>query len=237
MAKKNTEITVNEEMIQHINDAVADCGCDYPSIKAFALALDVPVTRLNNIAKTAVPGQVYDPSVVNWDALNEFFQKKIKDGKYANMVELVVAAQGKDEYLATAGSRHTGLATGANLIDVDGGKMPKRKSSKFEMGGENESLICFKKDAGVYKMVYQTAGYTAIRPVGPDGEFCMELVRVVSNGTLNTKCVPPTEMDAAIQDRFSGEYQARHLYDTDVVGMEHPEQPAIGEAPVEGDAQ
>lgn len=237
MAKKNTEITVNEEMIQHINDAVADCGCDYPSIKAFALALDVPVTRLNNIAKTAVPGQVYDPSVVNWDALNEFFQKKIKDGKYANMVELVNAAQAKDEYLASMTSRHAGMATGANLIDVDGGKMPKRKSSKFEMGNENESLICFKKDAGVYKMVYQTAGYTAIRPVGPDGEFCMELVRVVSNGTLNTKCVPPTEMEAAIQDRFSGEYQARHLYDTDVVGMEHPEQSAIGENPVEGDAQ
>lgn len=220
MSKK--EITVNEAMQQHVLDAVKDCGIETPSVKAFALALNLPVTRLNNIAKTPVPGQVWDPSIVNWDALNEFFQKKITEGKVESMTALVEAAKEKEEYLATAGTRHTGVSTGANLIDVDGGKMPARKSAKFEMGGEQESYICFKKDAGVYRIVYQTAGYTAIRPVGPDGNFCMELVRVVSNGTLNTKCVPPTELEAAIKDRFSGEYQARHINDLDVVGMEHP---------------
>lgn len=225
MAKK--EITVDENMMQHVLDAVKDCGIETPSIKAFALALNIPVTRLNNIAKTPIAGQVWDPSITNWDALNEFFQKKITEGKVENMVALVESAKEKDEYLATASVRHTGVSTGANLVDVDGGKMPARKSAKFEMGGEQESLICFKKDAGVYKMVYQTAGYTAIRPVGPDGNFSMELVRVVSNATLNTKCVPPTEMDKAIEERFSGVYQERHINDKDVVGMEHPEQPAI----------
>lgn len=234
MSKK--EITVNEAMQQNVLDAANDLGIEIPSIKAFALALNLPVTRLNNIAKTPVPGQMYDPSVTNWDALNEFFQKKITEGKVESMTALLEVAKEKEEYLATAGTRHTGVSTGANLIDVDGGKMPKRKSEKFEMGSEKESYICFKKDAGVYKMVYQTAGYTAIRPVGPDGNFCMELVRVVSNGTLNTKCVPPTEMDAAIKDRFSGEYQARHINDMDVVGMEHPAQEET-KVPVEGDAQ
>ena len=90
--------------------------------------------------------------------------------------------------------------------DVDGGKMPKRKAAMFDMGSEQESLICFKHDAGVYKMVYQTLGYTAIRQVNEDGSFAKEEIRVVSNSTLNTKCVPPTVMAQAIADRFSGAY-------------------------------
>ena len=106
------------------------------------------------------------------------------------------------------------VATGSNLIDVDGGKMPKRKSVMFEMGNEQESLICFKHDAGVYKMVYQTTGYTAIREVNEDGTFAKEEIRVVSNSTLNTKCVPPTVLTQAIADRFSGAYAEQTATET-----------------------
>lgn len=228
------EYTLEANGFQNVLDAIRDCGGVEPTIKAFALALNIPVTRLNNIAKRPIAGQVWDPEFINWDALNEFFILKLKDDKveYTNMVDLVVAAQQKDEYLKQAGTRHTGISTGANLIDVDGGKMPARKAKMFEMGSEAESLLCFKKDAGVYRIVYQTLGYTAIRQVNADGEFCAELVRVLSNGTLNTKCVPPTEMAKAIEERFSGEYQARHINDKDVIAMEHP----VEEATVECDA-
>lgn len=228
------EHTVDADMIQHISDAIKDAGLEpekVPSLKAFSLALGVTVTKLNNTAKVPVPGQVYDPTVTNWDALNEYFKMKLKDVAcpIKSMGELVQIAIEKQEWLDQSAVRRTGSTAGSNLIDVDGGKMPRRKADMFEMGGEHESLICFKKDAGVYKMVYQTAGYTCVRAVDEDGNFTQELVRVVSNGTLNTKCVSPSEMANAIADRWSGEYQKRHLYDKDVFGMEHPEKPE-GEA-------
>ena len=231
-AEAHVERTVDTDMVPHVLEAIKNAGLENePTLKAFALVLGVPVTQINNRAKTPIPGQVYDPSVINWDALNDYFKSKVKDEKVEvnTMDELVVAAAEKDKWLAQAGSRRTGTSTGSNLIEVDGGKMPKRKSLMFEMGSENESLIAFKKDAGVYKMVYQTAGYTCVRAVDRDGNFTQELVRVVSNGTLNTKCVAPSEMAKAIEDRWSGEYQKRHLYDKDVFGMEHPEPPVEGE--------
>jgi hypothetical protein len=121
-----------------------------------------------------------------------------------SLEELVTVAVEKEKWMAENTTAR--VATGSNLIDVDGGKMPKRKAAMFDMGSEQESLICFKHDAGVYKMVYQTLGYTAIREVNEDGTFAKEEVRVVSNSTLNTKCVPPTVMAQAIADRFSGAY-------------------------------
>lgn len=217
-----TTTTTSNEM--HVLDAVRECGGVVPSLKAFAMTLDVPVTRLNNIAKRPISGQVYDPDIPNWDALNVFFDGKISEHPDMDMIALVKAAQENDATLQATKGRRAAGASGANLIDVDGGKMPKRKSNRFEMGSDTETYICFKKDAGVYKIVYQTDGYTCLRPVNENGDFSMELVRVLSNGTLNIKCVPPTEMDKAIEERFTGVYQERHLHDKDVIMMEHPEE-------------
>lgn len=176
------------------------------SLKAFALALDIPATRLYAIAKKPIVGQVYDPNAKNWDAINEFVTNKLSapEAVITTMEELVEVAAEKEKWMAENASAR--VSTGNNLIDVDGGKMPKRKSAMFDMGSEQESLICFKHDAGVYKMVYQTLGYTAVRQVNEDGTFAKEEIRVVSNSTLNTKCVAPNQMAQAIADRFSGVY-------------------------------
>ena len=210
MSKKNaivengaveTEVKVNVlDVIREVN------GGEEISLKAFALALDIPATRLYAIAKRPIVGQVYDPNAKNWDAISEFLSAKVSaaDATITSMEELVRVAAEKDKWLAENANNR--VATGSNLIDVDGGKMPKRKSAMFEMGSEQESLLCFKHDAGVYKMVYQTAGYTVIREVNEDGSFAKEEVRVISNSTLNTKCVPPTNLKQAIEDRFSGAY-------------------------------
>ena len=210
MSKKNaivengaveTEVKVNVlDVIREVN------GGEEISLKAFALALDIPATRLYAIAKRPIVGQVYDPNAKNWDAISEFLSAKVSaaDAAITSMDELVRVAAEKDKWLAENANNR--VATGSNLIDVDGGKMPKRKSAMFEMGNEQESLLCFKHDAGVYKMVYQTLGYTAIRQVNEDGSFAKEEIRVISNATLNTKCVPPTTMKQAIADRFSGAY-------------------------------
>ena len=193
--------------MKHILDVIRDVnGGEEVSLKAFALALDIPATRLYAIAKRPIVGQVYDPNAKNWDAINEFLTNKVTaaDATITSLEELVLVAVEKEKWMAENATAR--VATGSNLIDVDGGKMPKRKAAMFDMGSEQESLICFKHDAGVYKMVYQTLGYTAIRQVNEDGTFAKEEIRVVSNSTLNTKCVPPTSMAQAIADRFSGAY-------------------------------
>ena len=210
MSKKNEnaipEVETAVEM-KHILDVIRDVnGGEEVSLKAFALALDIPATRLYAIAKRPIIGQVYDPNAKNWDAINEFLSNKVTaaDAIITSLEELVTVAVEKEKWMAENATAR--VATGSNLIDVDGGKMPKRKAAMFDMGSEQESLICFKHDAGVYKMVYQTLGYTAIRQVNEDGTFAKEEIRVVSNSTLNTKCVPPTSMAQAIADRFSGAY-------------------------------
>ena len=206
MQKNNTE-AVAEIVMTHVLDAVRNVnGGKEIALKAFALALDIPATRLYAIAKRPIIGQVYDPNAKNWNAINEFLTTKLTapDAVYANMEKLVAAAAEQAKWMEQNATAR--VATGSNLIDVDGGKMPKRKTVMFEMGSEQESLICFKHDKGVYKMVYQTLGYTAIREVNENGTFAKEEIRVVSNSTLNTKCVPPTVMAQAIADRFSGVY-------------------------------
>ena len=199
--------TTEEVTMKHVLDVIREVnGGEEISLKAFALALDIPATRLYAIAKRPIVGQVYDPEAKNWDAINEFFAGKVaaEGGLYGSIEELVEAAVEKEKWIAENVTAR--VATGSNLIDVDGGKMPKRKTAMFEMGGEQESLICFKHDPAVYKMVYQTLGYTAIRQVNEDGTFAKEEIRVVSNSTLNTKCVSPVTMAQAIADRFSGVY-------------------------------
>ena len=209
MSNEIMNATEATEVIEtkHVLDVIRDVnGGEEISLKAFALALDIPATRLYAIAKRPIIGQVYDPNAKNWDAINEFLTNKVTaaDATITSMEELVMVAAEKEKWMAENTTAR--VATGNNLIDVDGGKMPKRKAAMFEMGSEQESLICFKHDAGVYKMVYQTLGYTAIRQVNEDGTFAKEEIRVVSNSTLNTKCVPPTIMAQAIADRFSGVY-------------------------------
>lgn len=206
---------------KHILDVIRDVnGGEEISLKAFALALDIPATRLYAIAKRPIIGQVYDPNAKNWDAINEFLTNKVTaaDATITSLEELVAVAVEKEKWMAENATAR--VATGNNLIDVDGGKMPKRKAAMFDMGSEQESLICFKHDAGVYKMVYQTLGYTAIRQVNEDGTFAKEEIRVVSNSTLNTKCVPPTSMAQAIADRFSGAYAEQTTTEAEPVDAE-----------------
>ena len=223
MSKKNENAIPEMETaveMKHILDVIRDVnGGEEVSLKAFALALEIPATRLYAIAKRPIIGQVYDPNAKNWDAINEFLTNKVTaaDATITSLEELVTVAVEKEKWMAENATAR--VSTGSNLIDVDGGKMPKRKAVMFEMGNEQESLICFKHDAGVYKMVYQTLGYTAIRQVNEDGSFAKEEIRVVSNSTLNTKCVPPTSMAQAIADRFSGAYTEQTATEAEAEGM------------------
>lgn len=214
MSKK--EMTLDENKVQNILEAYTQAGGEgEPSIRALAVALNTSPNKFYAIARQGVPGAVYDPNATNWEALTEYVSKKYgtniaAEGEapivFNNTYEYAVAVVAAMKYLEeNANVRGIGIA-GANLIDVDGGKMPKRKSVTMEMGNEQQSYLCFKGDAAVYAMVYQTLGYTVVREIDKNGEFAKEELRVLSNSTLNTKIVPPNTLPDAIEKRFSGAY-------------------------------
>ena len=120
---------------------------------------------------------------------------------------MIDAALAIDVELKERDGRRSGNRGGASTIqkiEVDGKEIPVRKYKNFEMS-EN-MYVCLRKDANVYKIVLQTLSHTCLRPVGPDGEFCSETVKVISNSMLNMKGAGPAAIEDAIAKRFSGEY-------------------------------
>lgn len=189
----------------NILDAVAQNGGVQPSVRAIAAVFDVTPNAIYTRGKKAIPGQVYDPEVTNWDAISAYLESKMPEGE--DMVSMIAKANEKDEWFKENAPVRT--PAGVSLIEVDGEKIAPRKSAMFEMGSEQESYLCFKHDEHVYKMVYQTLSFTAVRPVNENGSFASNELRVLSNATINTKCVSPMQMVAAIAERFSGEYAAK----------------------------
>lgn len=191
----------------NVLDAVAQNGGVQPSMRALAEVFNITTNALYTRGKKAIPGQIYDPEATNWDAISEYLNGKMPEGE--DMVSMIAKANEKDEWYKENAPSRARSSAGATLIEVDGEMIAPRKSSMFEMGGEQESLLCFKHDATVYKMVYQTMSFTVVRPVNEDGSFASNDLRVLSNATINTKCVPPMTLAAAIAERFSGEYAAK----------------------------
>ena len=86
MSKKNT---VNGVATMNIMDAVREfTGGAEISMKAFALALDIPANRLYAIAKRPIVRQVYDPNANNWDSISEFLTARVSapDATIASVV-------------------------------------------------------------------------------------------------------------------------------------------------------
>lgn len=190
----------------HFLDSVANNGGNQPSMRAIAEAFGVTTNTLYSRGKKPIAGQVYDPEATNWDAISEYLNTKVPEGE--NMDTMVAKAIEIDkEYQVNVRSRS---ASGNNLIEVDGVMIAKRKAAMFEMGSDQESFLCFKDDGNVYKMVYQTESHTVIRPVDETGEFASNELRVLSNGTINTKCIAPVRLQEAIEYRFSGKYAEDH---------------------------
>ena len=64
MSKNHNENTVAEVATMHILDAVREFnGGEEISLKAFALALDIPATRLYAIAKRPIVGRCMTPTL------------------------------------------------------------------------------------------------------------------------------------------------------------------------------
>ena len=177
-----------------------------PTLKAIAEVFGLPAQRIYSVAKQPKEGEVYDAKVYNWDAIERFITRRLTD-ELPDMEAVIDAALAIDVELKERDGRRSGNRGGASTIqkiEVDGKGIPVRKYKNFEMS-EN-MYVCLRKDANVYKIVLQTLSHTCLRPVGPDGEFCSETVKVISNSMLNMKGAGPAAIEDAIAKRFSGEY-------------------------------
>ena len=177
-----------------------------PTLKAIAEVFGLPAQRIYSVANQPKEGEVYDAKVYNWDAIERFITRRLTD-ELPDMEAVIDAALAIDVELKERDGRRSGNRGGASTIqkiEVDGKEIPVRKYKNFEMS-EN-MYVCLRKDANVYKIVLQTLSHTCLRPVGPDGEFCSETVKVISNSMLNMKGAGPAAIEDAIAKRFSGEY-------------------------------
>ena len=179
-----------------------------PTLKAIAEVFGVPAQRIYSVAKQPKEGVVYDAKVYNWDAIERFITRRLDADKgLATLEDVIAAALVIDEELKERDGRRSGNRQGAaniQKITVDGKEIPVRKYRNFEM--DADMYVCLRKDANVYKIVLQTQSHTCLRPVGQDGEFCSDTVKVISNGMLNMKGAGPSAIEDAIAKRFSGEY-------------------------------
>ena len=179
-----------------------------PTLKAIAEVFGVPAQRIYSVAKQPKEGVVYDAKVYNWDAIERFITRRLDADKgLASLEDVIAAALVIDEELKERDGRRSGNRQGAaniQKITVDGKEIPVRKYRNFEM--DADMYVCLRKDANVYKIVLQTQSHTCLRPVGQDGEFCSDTVKVISNGMLNMKGAGPSAIEDAIAKRFSGEY-------------------------------
>ena len=179
-----------------------------PTLKAIAEVFGVPAQRIYSVAKQPKEGVVYDAKVYNWDAIERFITRRLDADKgLATLEDVIAAALVIDEELKERDGRRSGNRQGTATIQkitVDGKEIPVRKYRNFEM--DADMYVCLRKDANVYKIVLQTQSHTCLRPVGQDGEFCSDTVKVISNGMLNMKGAGPSAIEDAIAKRFSGEY-------------------------------
>ena len=175
------------------------------TLKAIAEVLGVPSQRIYSVAKQPQEGVVYDAKVYNWGAIERFVTRRLDPEKGLATIEdvidaaLIVDAELKEK----DGRRSANKGSIVEKITVDGKEVPVRKYKNFDM--ETNVPVCLRKDPNVYKIVLQTLTHTVMRPIGADGEFCSETVKVISNSMLNMRGIGPSAIEDAMTKRWSGE--------------------------------
>lgn len=179
----------------------------FPSLRAIAAVMDLQsVQRLYNVAKTPIPGETYDPKVINQSAITQFINRQLtKDRESAapmipyNTAEEVLAAaiDWDTENPATSTRRGSSAGSGTSTKDHS-----KRRFSQWELSEENPApMVILRKDPYVYVVVYQTTSHTVARPVYPG-------VEGYNPNTLS--CNPDVKFEnmEALQEAFN----SRRLY-------------------------
>lgn len=182
-----------------------------PTLKAIAAVFELQAVRLYSVAKQPKEGVAYDPHVYNWDAIERFVTRRLDAEKGLGTLEAVIAkALEIDKVLKEkdgrrGANRGEGEAWNAK-VEVDGVMVAKRRFKNFEQ--EAGLPVVLKQDPEVYAIVLQTATHTVMRPLNSEklDDFKGNDVKVISNGMMNMKGMPPSKLEAAVKERFSGEF-------------------------------
>ena len=182
-----------------------------PTLKAIAAVFELQAVRLYSVAKQPKEGVAYDPHVYNWDAIERFVTRRLDAEKGLGTLEAVIAkALEIDKVLKeTDGRRGANRGEGEAWnakVEVDGVMVAKRRFKNFEQ--EAGLPVVLKQDPEVYAIVLQTATHTVMRPLNSEklDDFKGNDVKVISNGMMNMKGMPPSKLEAAVKERFSGEF-------------------------------
>ena len=198
-----------EEYTNNIEPLMQTMGT--PTLKAIAGVFELQAVRLYSVAKQPKEGVAYDPHVYNWDAIERFVTRRLDAEKGLGTLEAVIAqALEIDKVLKeTDGRRGANRGEGEAWnakIEVDGVMVAKRRFKNFEQ--EAGLPVVLKQDPEVYAIVLQTATHTVMRPLNSEklDDFKGNDVKVISNGMMNMKGMPPSKLEAAVKARFSGEF-------------------------------
>lgn len=177
----------------------------YPSLKAIAAVLDLAsVQRLYNVAKTPIPGETYDPKVINKAAIEQFINRQLvknaDDLPFDTADEVLVAALQWDEQNPT-----TSRAGGARTPKTDTG-ISKRRFEQWEMmtaeGAfkDHLPLVILRNDPYVYAIVYQTISHSVMRPVIPACDGYEEMLGTPEGATHETVLPTYENKDVLAED-------------------------------------
>lgn len=198
-----------EEYTNNIEPLMQKMGT--PTLKAIAGVFELQAVRLYSVAKQPKEGVAYDPHVYNWDAIERFVTRRLDAEKGLGTLEAVIAkALEIDKVLKeTDGRRGANRGEGEAWnakVEVDGVMVAKRRFKNFEQ--EAGLPVVLKQDPEVYAIVLQTATHTVMRPLNSEklDDFKGNDVKVISNGMMNMKGMPPSKLEAAVKERFSGEF-------------------------------
>lgn len=167
----------------------------HPTLKAIAMALEVPQQRIYSVAKQPKAGEVYDANVYNWDAIDRFVTRRLDADKgLATHEDVIRKAQELDVELKQKDGRRGSRGKAHADIILEGGKsMPGRK---FELTEGQKVMMRGEVAPTVYEVKMFTDTHVVLQAENSP------LLSCYSNWTVNQKfIVDETRFDALIAER------------------------------------
>lgn len=182
----------NNIKLSELEKALDELGIEsgMPTLKAFAMALEVPYQRLRGIAKRPEPGTVYDPNAMNWFAITRYIVPRLdKDDekKFATLEDVVLKAVECDVELKENDKRHFRVAAGDKVITLPDGTECVARRKEW---AEGQSIVIHgDKSKTVYVIVCVSQSHICVK------KDQAEELRVFGNSTVNAKFREATEED------------------------------------------
>lgn len=147
-----------------------------PTLKQLATVLDVQIERIRNVAKKPIVGQAYDPTAINWDAVDTFVKNRLERTGYETLEEVYAAAL---EVEVVTVSRGTGSKIEA--LDIEGSETTPSRKCELVAG----DTIIEKKTGAEYLVDYVNATIVVFKPFSIEGKETLS--HAIGNRVFNNK--------------------------------------------------